>query len=160
MRRRLGPGLVVGLAFGASILLLFSACGDPSPSGQPRRDSRGELRRSLGIGPDVEIHRITLGGQGAREHVVPPRLEIEAGSVVEFFTVDGRVHTVRFPPDSLTTAAREFLRRTEQLESPPLVERGSRFVLTFEGAPFGRYPFVSDGNGGSTWGVVVVSGPG
>ena len=70
--------------------------------------------------------------------------------------MDGRIHTVSFPEDSLPLDAALFLRRTSQLESPPLVERGSRFVLTFEDAPSGRYRFRSEGPGGEAWGLIVV----
>lgn len=75
-----------------------------------------------------------------------------------FTTVDGRVHTVSFPEDSLALDATLFLERTSQLRSPPLVDRGSRFVVTFQGAPEGRYPFRSRGPGGEAWGVLVVGG--
>lgn len=91
--------------------------------------------------------------------MVPPRIELGPGDVVQFFTVDGRVHTVRFPEDSLGPARAAFLRRTGQLESPPLVERGARFVVIFRDAPPGRYPFRSDGSGGVAWGVLVVGEP-
>jgi len=80
--------------------------------------------------------------------------------VVEFLCVDGRVHSVRFPRDSLTAEAAAFLSRTSQLASPPLVDRGSRFVLTFEGAPPGRYPFLVEGSGGAGQGVIVVGAGG
>lgn len=149
-----GPaGLAVALA------LSLGACADEEPpGGEPPADPEAELRWRLGIEDDVSIHRVSLGGRGSSEHVVPARLEIEPGDVVEFVTVDGRVHTVRFFADSLSAAAAEFLRRTDQMQSPPLLERGARFVLTFRDAPSGRYPFRSDGGGGSSRGVVVVDG--
>ncbi len=97
-----------------------------------------------------------LGGRGAREHIVPAQVELEPGDVVEFSTVDHRVHFLRFPEDSVTAQAWAFLVETGQEQSPPLVERGARFVVTFEGAPPGRYPFLSRGGGGVLSGVITV----
>lgn len=103
-----------------------------------------------------EIHQITLGGRGDEEHVVPTLLRVPLDAVVVFTTVDGRVHTVSFPEDSLALDAALFLERTSQLRSPPLMDRGSRFVVTFEGAPRGRYRFRSRGAGGDAWGILLV----
>lgn len=137
-------------------LLAAAACGDDARSASA--DPHEELRRRLDLGSDVPIHRVTLGGRGASEHVVPRRLEVISGAVVEFRTVDGRVHVVEFPGDSLSPITAEFLRESRQLESPPLVDRGSRFVVSFRGAPAGRYLFRSRGSGGEAWGEIVVRG--
>lgn len=122
------------------------------------RDPYGDLRERLGLADDRPIHRIVLGGRGAREHVVPPRLTVEPGAVIDFVTVDGRVHTVSFVDDSLSAQVRSFLRRTGQTASPPLLDRGARFVVDLDGAPAGRYPFRSEGPGGHARGEIVVSG--
>ncbi len=103
-----------------------------------------------------EIHQITLGGRGDEEHVVPTLLQVPPDAIVVFTTVDGRVHTVSFPEDSLALDAALFLERTSQLQSPPLMDRGSRFVVTLEGAPRGRYRFRSRGAGGEAWGTLLV----
>jgi hypothetical protein len=66
---------------------------------------------------------------------------------------------VTFPPDSLTPEVRAFLESTGQTNSPPLVFRGSRFIVKLENAPNGRYPFVSEGHGGIARGVVEVGLP-
>ncbi len=114
------------------------------------------LVEALGLRGDEVVHTISLGGRGAEEHIVPPALEIEAGEIVEFVTVDRRIHTVRFVEDSLPPQAVEFLRTTRQSASPPLLRMGSRYVITFERAPPGRYPFVSGGHGKEARGVIVV----
>ncbi len=77
---------------------------------------------------------------------------------MEFVTVDNRVHTVGFPADSLAPEVRDFLQETSQAESPPLVARGSRFLLLLEGAPAGEYPFVSRGHGGVAHGMLLIRG--
>jgi hypothetical protein len=75
---------------------------------------------------------------------------------VEFRTVDHRVHTLSFVADSLTPEVRSFLESTEQMASPPLVARGSRFIVRLQNAPLGRYLFVTEGHGGSARGVLEV----
>ena len=114
------------------------------------------LRDSLGIALDRTIERVSLGGARGEEHVVPSTMLVEPGTVVEFFTVDYRVHSITFVEDSLTVPARAFLDESGILASPPLVEEGSRFVVDFMGAPPGRYPYVSHGPGEPARGVIVV----
>lgn len=138
-------------------LLVLAACARDVDTDEAA-DPYLELRERLGIGADRPIHRVVLGGRGAREHVVPTQLTVRPGAVVDFVTVDGRVHTLSFADDSLSAEARDFLRRTGQTGSPPLLDRGARFVLDLDGAPEGRYPFRSEGPGGDARGVIVVTG--
>ena len=51
------------------------------------------------------------------------------------------------------------LERADQLASPPLIYRDSRYVLAFEGAPAGKYPYAIEGNGRPGRGVIVVGDP-
>jgi plastocyanin len=114
------------------------------------------LVSEFGLRGDETVHTVTLGGQATEETVRPGELVVRPGDIVEFVTVDRRVHTLRFPADSLGPAARDFLWSTEQDGSPPLVGQGSRFVVTFENAPPGRYPFVSRGYGEEACGTIIV----
>lgn len=142
------------MSFAAAVLVLgIGACSERRPDPALLPDS--VLRAELGLGDADRVHRIRLRG-GEREEISPPSVEVEEGDWVEFVTVDWRVHQVRFEPDSLSGEARAFLEATDQLDSPPLVDRDARFVLSFSGAPEGRYPFVSEGNGAAAGGVVVV----
>jgi plastocyanin len=146
--RTLTAGLVL-LAAG-----VVTAC-EPEP---PPVTDRA-LRDSLGIAPSVTIHRIVLGGRGGDEHLAPARLEVAPGDLVQFLNVDRRIHTVAFRSEGLSPEGRRFLRSTSQLESPPLLHGGSRFVVTFRDAPPGEYPFVSEGAGGSETGIILVRTP-
>jgi plastocyanin len=119
-------------------------------------DPEVEGAEALGLAEGARLHRVILGGRGSDEHVLPARIQALRGDGVEFVTVDHRVHTVWFPPDSLSPQAMAFLTSTEQLGSPPLVQRGSQFVLVLEDAPPGRYPFISQGHGGMASGVIEV----
>ena len=90
------------------------------------------------------------------EHIVPPHLEIETGEWVQFVTLDRRVHTLSFVPDSLSLEALEYLTDTGQLEGPPLLALGSRFLVDFRDAPAGRYVFSSESHGDPVFGSVTV----
>lgn len=137
-------------------MVLAGASATSCSSKAPPPPSDQELRDSLGIPPEVTIHRITLGGRGGAEHVVPSVIEVARGDLVQFLNVDRRVHTISFQADSLSPAARRFLTETSQMESPPLLTAGSRFVVTFRDAPVGAYPFRSEGPGEGRSGRILV----
>jgi plastocyanin len=117
------------------------------------------LRDSLGLTEDDHVHRVVLASQNGSESVQPTEVSIEPGHYVEFFTQDRRVRMVSFPLAGLTPAQAEFLRSTGQDRSPPLVEIESRYLVSFQDAPPGRYPFLVEGNERSIPGVITVAGP-
>ena len=99
---------------------------------------------------------VQLSGGRDVEHVVPPHLEIELGEWVQFVSLDRRVHTVSFVPDSLSPEALGYLDDTGQLEGPPLLALGSRFLVDFRVAPAGRYVFSSTSHGDPVFGSITV----
>ena len=111
-------------------------------------------------GPYAEIvataQVVQLSGGRDVEHVVPPHLDISTGEWVQFVTLDRRVHLVSFVPDSLSPEALEYLADTGQLEGPPLLQQGSRFLVDFREAPAGRYVFSSVSHGDPVFGSVTV----
>lgn len=136
-------------------LLGAAACGEqgnPNPPDQLLQDS-------LGLSGGDRVHRVVLGTRDGDEFADPVQVTIEPGAFVEFFSEDRRVRTVSFFVDSVAPAQAEFLRSTGQDRSPPLVEIESRFLVSFEGAPPGRYPFVVEGNQRAIPGTVVVASP-
>lgn len=147
---RPGPRLAVPPVI-LALVALAGACEQ-----EPERHVDPRLVEALGLQGDELVHTISLGGRGSEEHVVPPRLEVGVGDVVQFVTVDRRVHSIRFPVDSLDRQEAAFLERTGQAGSPPLLGLGSRFVVTFKNAPPGRYLFLSSGHGEATGGIIVV----
>ena len=135
---------------------MLAACG---PADGGARAKAEEEARVLGLPSGALLHRVTLGGRGSDEHAVPTVIQASPGDGVEFRTVDHRVHTVGFVADSLAPEVRGFLESTGQMASPPLVTRGTRFVLRLQNAPPGRYLFRSEGHGGTAMGVVEVGVP-
>jgi plastocyanin len=147
------PRIPGPISWGAALLLVLgAACGRSVP---PADRPDEVLRTQLGLTDKDEVHRVTLTG-GNTEVLDPVQTTVPVGAWVEFVTGDGRVHQVSFEADSLGAEARAFLERTDQMASPPLVNEGQRFVVSFHDAPQGRYPFRAEGNGGPTHGVVVV----
>jgi len=116
------------------------------------------LRRELGLSDEDRVHTVLLTG-GEIEVADPVIDSVEPSAFVQFVTADWFVHEVRFEADSLGAEARDFLERTEQMASPPLLYKDSRFVVSFEGAPPGMYPYLLEGNGQPGRGLIVVSDP-
>lgn len=148
--RSAGP-ISLGAAAAVAVVSLFAGCGRSDPALRP--DS--VLQAELGLTDGDRVHRVVLRG-GAGEEISPAALDILEGDWVQFSSADWRVHEVRFEVDSLSASARSFLEGSDQHASPPLVDQGDRFLVSFAGAPEGRYPFLVEGNGTPVRGVVVV----
>lgn len=116
------------------------------------------LRSELGLGDGDEVHRVLLTG-GSGERVDPVETVVPPGAWVDFVSGDFRVREVRFVTEEMAVEAVGFLERTDQLDSPPLVGRDARFVVSFSDAPPGRYPFSVEGETAPARGVVVVAPP-
>jgi len=139
---------------GAAILMVGSCEPLPDPDTLPD----DVLQAALGLTVADRVHRVTLTG-GASERADPVALSVEPGSYVEFVTADWLIHEVMFEADSIDARLWSFLRQTDQTASPPLINRESRYVLSFQGAPTGRYPYLIEGNGGAGHGVIIVTEP-
>jgi hypothetical protein len=144
---------------GVALLAALQLAGcqaEPEPDTRPRPDSL--LQAELGLTIEDEVHRVLLSG-GYMERADPAVTSIERGAYVEFVTTDWLIHEIVFDVDSLSAEQLAFLQRTDQVASPPLVDRASRYVLVFAAAPLGRYPYTLEGNGRSGGGVIVVTAP-
>lgn len=136
----------------ALALLILMACSEPDPELIPD----AVLQATLGLDVDDRVHTIALT-TGVGERSDPDSLAVLPGDLVEFVSTDWFIHEVRFDLEALDPDARDFLIRTEQDASPPLLQRDARFVVSFEGAPLGRYPYSLVGNRASGGGEVVVA---
>lgn len=134
------------------ILCAGLGCERPDPALQPDE----VLQAELGLAIRDRVHRVTLTG-GEAERADPAAVSIEPGSLVEFVTTDWLIHEVIFEADSVGEVEWAFLQRTDQTASPPLIDRETRYVLSFEGAPPGRYPYLIEGNSVPGRGVIIVT---
>jgi plastocyanin len=116
------------------------------------------LQAELGLTREDRVYRVALTG-GEVERADPAALSIEAGAYVEFVTTDWLVHEILFDSAALAPSQRSFLERTDQMASPPMIDRGSRYVLSFVDAPPGRYTYRLEGNGSTSRGTIVVASP-
>ncbi|HEX6938998.1 MAG TPA: hypothetical protein VF158_06260 [Longimicrobiales bacterium] len=116
----------------------------------PALGERGEVLELDGdtvrLAPGVAVADVLLRA-GAPDAVEPETIRIRSGDVVRFTAADARVHAVAFERARLAPAAVAFLDSTAQLRSPPLLTRGARWIVSFEGAPAGSYPFVDTATG-------------
>lgn len=133
---------------------LLSACEAADPSLIP--DAR--LQSELGLVETDRVHTVGIS-TGVGERADPDSLSVAPGEFVQFVSGDWLVHEMTFELDSLDGERRSFLERTSQTASPPLLQRDSRFVLSFVDAPPGRYPYALAGNRESGRGVIVVVAP-
>jgi len=139
----------------AVALIAVGSC-EPPPDPDTLPDEL--LQAELGLTAADRVHRVKLTG-GDTERADPVVVSVEPGSHVEFVTSDWLIHEVIFEADSVAGERWDFLERTDQTASPPLIDKESRYVLSFVGAPVGRYPYRIEGNGGPGRGVIVVAEP-
>jgi len=133
--------------------ILVVACAGCAGENAPPPDDL--LRETLGLTEDDAVHRVVLTSDSV-ERARPSEVVVRSGDFVEFVTDDWKIHEVIFELDSLATPARTFLVDSDQVESPPLLDRGVRYVLSFRDAPEGRYPYRVEGNAPATHGVIIV----
>ena len=152
--RRGTPLLKRGVAAALAVVLLAAGCG-PDESDLP---PDGRLQRELGLQPTDRVHEVVLHG-GMPGSIDPVEAVVAPGDYLQFVTADSWIHEITFDADSLDAPAVTFMEGLDQMASPPLVSRGSRFVVSFVDAPPGRYPYVVLGNGAPKRGAVVVEDP-
>ncbi|NNK61832.1 MAG: hypothetical protein HKO98_01380 [Gemmatimonadetes bacterium] len=138
-------------------IVAAAACGTDVP---PELQPDSILRVSLGLSDRDVVHRVRVLARGTAEVAVPAQLSVSPGAWVQFQGGDARGHVVRFDTLTLADTARAWLRATRQTASPPLLTSASRWVVSFEDAPVGLYPFevVGTGETGEGWVDVVAEG--
>src|SRR5690606_27681142 len=139
-----------------ALVTTIAGCGREEPD--PALIPDELLQTELGLTPEDRVHRVRVGG-GRAEHVEPAETVVAPGAYVQFATTDWLVHEVVFEADSLGPDALRFMEELDQLASPPMVARDSRFVVSFVDAPPARYPYRVEGNGAPARGVVIVRAP-
>jgi plastocyanin len=136
----------------------MAACGEGEIP-PPRNPPDALLRDSLQLGDDDRVFRVSLSTENGENRADPASVEVPRGAWVEFVSADGWPRTVAFLLDSLSSPAAELLRSSGQGASPPLLDAGDRFIVTFRGAPAGRYPYRIEGSAATAEGTVVVGEP-
>ena len=130
----------------------LGACGAP-PELRPDQ----VLRDSLGLTDRDRVHVVRLAADSnGMDMADPTETRIRPGDLVTFDLSDRRARTVRFEASALDALASVWADSAGLLRAPFLADSGARWVLDFEGAPEGRFPFVVVGGGESGGGAIVV----
>jgi hypothetical protein len=114
------------------------------------------LQDSLGLGPVDRVYTVELRHRRGDEVPTPDSLAMDRAGWVDFRTLDGWPRRVYFLTDSLPPGGAAFLDSLGTAVSPPFVSRGTRWPISFQGAPPGVYPYRVESGGGEGRGVVVV----
>lgn len=122
---------------GALVVLAAAACDSMPGSGPPVLELANDTIQ-LGSGVSVVDVDIVRSAEGEFD---PRVVEADTGDIVRFIAGDNGGHAIVFESSSLSAGVRDFLERTAQMRSPPLIASGSSWVVTLEGAPAGDYPF-------------------
>lgn len=150
-----GSGRPGALLFPILLVALLAACDE-------RVGERGRTVIELEDGETVELDDgavavdVVLLGAG-RAGMLADTVRIRPGDVVRFVAGDPMPHAVVFDASLLPTEAAAFLERSGQLRGPPLVETGASWIVSFDGAPPGAYPFADLSQ--DVHGVVLVAAP-
>jgi hypothetical protein len=142
----------------ASLLAIMLVASGEKEVTPPQNPPDALLRDSLRLGDEDRVFRVSLSTEDGENRAYPASIQVPRGAWVEFVSADGWPRTVGFLLDSLSSAAAELLRASGQDASPPLLDAGDRFVVTFRGAPAGRYPYRIEGSAAPAEGAVIIEG--
>lgn len=117
-----------------------------------------QLISELGLSERDRVHTVSLTAE-ADERADPDSITVQIGDYLQFVSSDWLIHEVRFDSAEMNDRTRSFMIVTDQMRSPPLLQRGARYVLSFVDAPDGAYPFRLEGNRGPGRGVIMVAPP-
>ena len=120
-----------------ALFLTFAAC--DRDSSDPRVLELAHDTITLENGRVVQVF---MRGAGDSAGFRPQTVQASVGDALRFTADDALTHAVGFDEAALSPEARAFLERSGQLRSPPLVDRGTAWVVSLEGAPPGNYTVV------------------
>lgn len=130
-----------GVLFVAWVAYAASACREAAPA----LDEPATLEldgETIQLARGVQVVEIEVARASAGREFEPASAAAETGDVVRFIARDGHSHAVAFDGAALEPAALAFLQRTGQLRGPPLLNDGTSWIVSLDGAPPGDYPYV------------------
>jgi plastocyanin len=134
-----------------AVVLCWLCAGCDRTKGEPAAEQGPRVLQldstSIALPDSVHLAVITLD-RSIRADMDRLNVELRVGDIIRFETRDGGGHAIAFDGVALATRARVWLEHTGQLRSPPLVAAGNAWVVSFEEAPPGDYPFQCVTHGG------------
>lgn len=126
----------------AGVAVVLAACGGGDKSGVEPADSGATAMAP--VETSGTTHVVDMVMEGTAYKFVPADLTIKTGDVVVFKGISGAAHNVVFWKDSLPAGAEAVLTAAMSDGSAPLSSKmvvdGDSAVVSFAGAPTGRYP--------------------
>ena len=110
---------------------------------------------SVTLAEGARLQEIRISGPAGRERVDPPSIQARPGDAIRFTAGDALTHAVAFDTAAMAPSSRRFLAETSQAAGPPLIQVGTGWIVSLDGAPPGEYPFHCLAHGGA--GRIVVS---
>jgi plastocyanin len=124
-----------------AFLLALASVGAGCDRAGPDGDRLIELTHdTIRLADSVVLHEVTVSRQATGEFE-PAVLQVTAGDVVRFRAGDRGGHAILFDGGALEPEVREYLERTGQMRSPPLITVDAAWVITLDAAPAGEYRF-------------------
>jgi plastocyanin len=126
---------------GAVLLLVAtSLAGAACDEGDEVADRTIELAHdTIRLADGVELYDVVVQRSGSGDFE-PAVIRARAGDVVRFTAADNGGHAIIFD-DALEAGVRDYLERTGQMRSPPLIVTDAAWVITLAEAPAGEYRF-------------------
>ena len=140
---------------GAAAFLLIAGCGDdspppPGPEGDPVVGLQQITAPAAG-----EVHLVSVVQRGGSFGFEPSEVTVQPGEVVRFVMGGSLPVSIVFDADATDFEAATYLRDQGLHLGVLLTDPGQVHDVSFEGAPAGRYPFVTQPAGAG--GVVTVA---
>lgn len=140
-----------GVAAPLALAVLVTGCKAP-PELRPEQ----VLRDSLGLTDRDRVHALALRTEDGTE--VPDRdvVLVRVGDHVSFRTEDRQARAIRFERDSLAPDALAWGEGAGLFAAPLLARPEMRWVVDFDDAPPGRYPYIVLGGADAGRGAIEV----
>lgn len=130
---RAAPALLLGVLLAAA-----PGCEAVLPGRGATLELDGE---EIELPAGARVHDVPLDARSADAGAPAPPVAVRRGDVVRFSPVDVQTHALAFDTAPITSQQRDFLVRSGQVASPPLLTPDHAWAVWFEEAPEGDYPF-------------------
>lgn len=94
---------------------------------------------TIRLADGVELYDVVVSRSESGDFE-PAVIRARVGDVVRFTAGDNGGHAILFD-GALQAGVRDYLERTGQMRSPPLIVTDAAWVITLDEAPSGEYPF-------------------
>ena len=128
--------------------VILGGCGGggdtkPPASGQPATQTPPLAATEMPITGDTHTVKMIVEG-GTVYKFDPVDVTIKSGDGIKYVVVSGQPHNVRFPPMNLPPDVKAQLNanmkgQTAELQSPPLMNPGDFYIVSFGGVKPGKY---------------------